>query len=324
MDAQSLSDDIYSKVQSLQDEANTALSRLESVVGIPYLSWFNMADIEPFEPQRVGGNISTADIPTLEKLDVPATANLTIDMMEGYKNKVWKSPELEKLEALMMQYIDTGGTGINAAVEAAIYERARERDLQALRDAMDLAGARTGARGARYPNSMTKAQQSEAISKYLEQKGDLNREIVKIMTDLAQKNTQFATSAALDIEKAYMDFSRAFIGVILDINRGILENFRITQEARIAEFEGQLRGIMGTIEVQMKNAELERVYNEQLMEKWKIESGVLLEKGKAQIAQAEHANSLRLSATASLASAYVGMMNSMQSNAISLVKSEGE
>jgi hypothetical protein len=51
---------------------------------------------------------------------------------------------------------------------------------------------------------------------------------------------------------------------------------------------------------------------------------VLVEKGKAQIAQAEHANSLRLSATASLASAYVGMMNSMQSNAISLVKSEGE
>lgn len=319
MDAESLSNDIYEKVNELRSDVSDAMARLESIVGMSYMSWFNFSSSPAFEPQRVNP-LSAADFPTMEKLSIPAGADLTIDMMEGYKSKVWRSAELEKLETMMLQYIETGGTGISEAVQEAIFNQGRERDLQTLRDAMDLAGARTGARGFRYPTSMTKALQKEALAKHQDNKADLNREIVRLMADLAQKNTQFAAGQTREIERDYMDFSKAFIGVILDIKRGILENFRIGQEARVAEFEGTLKGVLANLTVQEKNAGLEQTYQEQLRVKWQIESASLLEKGKAQIAQAEHANGLRLSATENLAAAYIGLMQNMQANSISLVQ----
>lgn len=319
MDAKTLSNDIYEKAKELRSEADEAMSRLESIAGMSYLSWYNFSTGPAFEPQRVNP-LSAGDFPSMTKLSIPAGAELTIDMMERYKSKVWKSSELEQLEKLMLEYIETGGTGIGLAVQDAIFNRAQERDLQALRDAMYLAGARTGARGFRYPTSMTKALQNEALKRHQDSKADLNREIVRLMADLAQKNTQFAAGETRAIERDYMDFSRAFICVILDIKRGILDKFRVEQNARIAEFEGTLKGLLANLNVQEKNAQLEQTFQEQLRAKWDVESRILLDKGKALIAQAEHANGLRLATAAHLAEAYIGLMQNMQANVISLVQ----
>ncbi|WP_243689463.1 hypothetical protein [Geotalea toluenoxydans] len=218
-----------------------------------------------------------------------------------------------------MEYIETGGVGIEQAVQDAIFNQGRERDLQTLRDAMDMAGARTGAKGCRYPTSMTKALQREAITTYQNAKADLNREIVRIMADLAQKNVQASIQAGISIEQLHADFAIKFSALHLDNARLIIEKFRTEQDAYVSEFEGTLKGIMANMEVQNVNGNLELSYQESLRQKWQIEANILLEKGKAQVQQAEQANNVKIAASQNLIAATTGMMQSLSNNAVTVI-----
>lgn len=316
MDAESLSNDIYTKVQSLQSEVQEAMQRMENIASLPYLSWFNFSQTPTFEPQRAGV-ISISDLPTLKQAIL--NIDLSNDSLTKYRSHIWQATDLDTLQNKLMEYIESGGVGIEQAVQDAIFNQGRERDLQILRDKMDLAGARTGAKGCRYPNSMTKAEQRVALSEYGYGKEDLNREITKIMADLAQKNVQFAIQAGISVEQLHSDFAIKYSALYLDNAKLIIDKFRTEQEAYVSEFEGTLRGILANLEVEKVNGTLELQYQGNLQEKWRIESEILLEKGKAQVQQAEQANNVKLSAAANLVGATTGMMQALSSNSVAVV-----
>lgn len=315
MDAESLSNDIYAKVQALQTEVQESMQRMENIASLPYLSWFNFSQTPTFEPQRAGV-ISVSDLPELKKAIL--NLDLSNDSLDKYRSHIWQGTDLDTLQNKLMEYVQSGGVGIEQAVQDAIFNQGRERDLQALRDAMDWAGARTGAKGCRYPNSMTKALQSEAIAKYQYAKTDLNREIVKIMADLAQKNVQFAIQADISIEQLHADFAIKYSALYLDNTRLIIEKFKTEQDSYIAEFEGTLKGVLANLEVQKVNGTLELTYQQNLQKKWEIEANILLDKGKAQIQQAEQANVVKLDAAKNVALTAVGLVQNLTGSAISV------
>ncbi|GAB7026022.1 hypothetical protein [Geotalea toluenoxydans] len=316
MTPQELSNDIYAKVKELQAEVQEAMQRMESIAALPYLSWYNFSSTPAFEPQRAG-TITLADLPELKKSTL--SLDLSSDKLEKYRSHIWQAADLDTLQKKLMEYIETGGVGIEQAVQDAIFNQGRERDLQTLRDAMDMAGARTGAKGCRYPTSMTKALQREAITTYQNAKADLNREIVRIMADLAQKNVQASIQAGISIEQLHADFAIKFSALHLDNARLIIEKFRTEQDAYVSEFEGTLKGIMANMEVQNVNGNLELSYQESLRQKWQIEANILLEKGKAQVQQAEQANNVKIAASQNLIAATTGMMQSLSNNAVTVI-----
>lgn len=315
MDAESLSNDIYAKVQALQSEVQDAMQRMENIASLPYLSWFNFSQTPAFEPQRAGV-ISLSDLPKLKQAIL--NIDLSNDSLTKYRSHIWQATDLNTLQAKLMEYVTTGGVGIEQAVQDAIFNQGRERDMQAMRDAMDLAGARTGAKGCRYPNSMTKALQKEILVKYQDTKGDLNREIVKIMGDLAQKNVQFAIQAGISVEQLHADFAIKYSALYLDNARLIIEKFKTEQEAYIADFEGTLRGLLANLEVEKINGSLELQYQGNLQKKWEIEANLLLERGKAQVQQAEQANNVKLAAAQNTATTAVGLVQNLTGSAISV------
>ncbi|WP_243373615.1 hypothetical protein [Geotalea sp. SG265] len=317
MTPQELSADIYAKVKELQNEVQEAMQRMENIASLPYLSWFNFSQTPTFEPQRAGV-ISIADLPKLKQALL--NIDLSNDSLEKYRSHIWQGADLDTLQNKLMEYVQTSGVGIEQAVQDAIFNQGRERDLQAMRDAMDLAGARTGAKGCRYPTSMTKALQREVLTTYQNNKNDLNREIVKTIADLAQKNVQLSIQAGISIEQLHSDFAIKFSALSLDNSRLIIEKFRVEQEAYIAEFEGTLRGILANLEVEKVNGTLELGYQENLRQKWQIEANILLEKGKAQIQQAEQANVVKIEAAKTVAATAMGTMTSLSSNAVSVIQ----
>lgn len=311
---QTINDSISSKIDELQTYIETVAGQLANYASLPYLSWVDFPPATTYTPDKTS-QITAGQLPTLAKANPdPITTSLN-----PYLSKVWTSPTLQTLQNLMMTYIETGGTGITEAVEQAIYDRGRERDLQTTRDALDMAGSRGFSRGARRPNSAIWILQNQILTNLDDKKTDTSREIIRLMTTMAQQNTQFAAQAGISIEQAYMSFSQGFAGLIMNMNQDILAKFRVEQEARVEEFRASLETIKVSLETANKNAELDMKYQDQLLNIWQIQANLAYNKVLAQIGQSEQANTVKITALQAVATTIEGLLNSLSSTGISMV-----
>ena len=308
-------DEIYTRVLQLQGLVEDSIERLVSAGALPYLSWFNFAPTTVFEPQRAGV-LTVNDLPALQMARLQGT--LEPSAMDRYNGHTWVSPLLDAIAVKLRADMASGGTGIAAAVQDAIFNRGLERDLQTLRDSMDMAGARCGSRGARIPNDMVTATTARALAEYNHVRGDASRDIVRLMAELAQKNIQFAMTTGVEVERVHMEASMRLAEKVLAMQAAIIAAFETEQRAYIAEFDGKLKAIGLDLEVKLKNATLELSYQEALRDQANREQDLLYKKGAAQIAQAEHANTLRLAALNGTVTGYSTIADQIAANSISL------
>ena len=313
--------DTINAITTMRAEAMQAYERLETIASLPYLSWFDFSALEGFSPAEPT-LIESKGLPSLEKVPTPNLTGISAETYERYRAHVWQGTNLDELQAKAMEWINSGGVGISQDVQDAIFNQGRERDLQTLRDELDLAGARTGARGFRYANSMTRTLQNQALERYSYKKTDLSREIVKTIADLAQKNVQFAFQEDVAIEGLHADFAIKFADLLRNINRDTLDRFKIEQDARIVEFEGELKRFGLGVEIDLKNATLSADHQSRLLETWKTHVGILTDRGKAQILQSEEASRVKLTAAEKLADVYSTTIQNLTGSAISVVTSK--
>jgi hypothetical protein len=314
--------DAISAIQTMRSEAMTAYDKLESIAQLPFLSWFDFSALPGFQPESPGKIELGTALPLLEKASVPLLDALGPETLERYRAHIWQGVNLDSMQGKIMQWIENGGVGISPELQDAIFDQGRERDLRTLKDEMDMAGARTGARGFRYPNSMTRTLQNQALARYSDKKADLSREIIKVIADLAQKNVQFAMAQDVDIEKLHADFAIRYADLYRNINKDILDRFRVEQEARIVEFEGKLKTLGLDIEIQLKNATLSMEHQQQLLETWKTQVSILTERGKAQIEQSKQASAVKLSAASKIAEVYSRTIQGLTGSAIKVETSK--
>lgn len=312
-------DDTIAAIHNMQSEALAAYDKLESIAALPFLSWFDFSALPDFVPEAADKiEIGTASIPILDHVNVPALDSITPDSFERYRAHIWEGTNLDSMQTTLMQWVESGGVGISSETQNAIFQQGRERDLQTLRDEMDLAGARTGARGFRYANSMTRTLQNQAMERYSYKQSDLSREILRTIADLAQKNVQFAVQQDVAIEGLHADFAIKFADMFRNINRDILDRFRIEQETRIAEFEGELKTFGLDIEVRLKNASLSLEHQQQLLQTWVQQVNILTERGKAQIEQSRQASATKLAAASKIAEVYSRTIQGLTGSAVKI------
>lgn len=196
----------------------------------------------------------------------------------------YTSELLTILTQKLYDQVISGGSGLGAAVEAAIYARAVARQELEIQTMYDNALDYFASRGCPLPPGALAGVMLEADYKINQLRTDINNDILVQESKLAQENTHFVIQKALELEKAGMDYSnqmqnRAFeaakvtVEIVLKVFELKVETYkakvviyqalaevyktRILAETAKAEFyKAQIEGVKAHVEIQRSMVEL--------------------------------------------------------------------
>ena len=202
------------------------------------------------------------------------------------------SPNLiAAVETEILQILNSGGQNVGPTISNAIFNTGYERNLQTLNDAMDLAGARAGAKGNRYTNSMLKAAQNQVLTTYQYGLDDLSRKIVEVMANFAQANLRDAINAGVRIDELQVQIFTTSAGVLTRIQELILDEYKTNVLTNYQVFEAALRLQMTDLEVQKADRDEMRAFIGQVRDQIALASRVTVTEfevgSKLQVLQAE-------------------------------------
>lgn len=197
---------------------------------------------------------------------------------------LWNSTNLGYIQNKLRSDVLTGGTGIEASVQDAIYNKAAERDLLAVNDALRLAAQQIGKKGFPIAPGRLAAQQNEILDKYLMTKAETSRSVMTNTAELAQKNIQFAINGLTQLEQLQVQFAISFADRMLNVAKFSVDaaialinisiakfNARIeAYKAEVSSFELKIRAEAQKIEIFKSQIEASRIKNEINMQQIEI------------------------------------------------------
>jgi FtsZ-binding cell division protein ZapB len=177
--------------------------------------------------------------------------------------------QMSAIETQLATYM-AGGTGLNAAVENAIYERSRSKQDGEARRLQDAAWSSAADRGFTLPNGALVAGLQSARQAAADNNAASAREIVVVQAEMEQKNLQFAVTTStglrttmLNATLAYMqnltainaqalDYAKAVLGAIIEVYNAQVKAFGVKMEAYKAEaavYEVKIKGAMAYVDL---------------------------------------------------------------------------
>lgn len=177
------------------------------------------------------GNVAVPDAPVVTMPDTPQFLSIMtptfggVDMHEGWLNKLDDIPELQLLRPEPMQYQRgeayasqlltnmqallnerlRGGTGLNASVEQALWDRGRDRETQiALAGEAEVMRS-AEAMGFRLPVGTLAAQIADGRRIYHDKLSGLSRDISIKQAELEQENLKQAIAVSVQLEGQLME-----------------------------------------------------------------------------------------------------------------------
>lgn len=196
------------------------------------------------------------------------SVNGYVDAMLTQRNPQY-SAQMAAIEAQLTRYL-AGGTGLNAAVENAIYARAQSKNDAEARRVRDAAYAEAAKRGFTLPTGALMSAQQTARQAGADNNAKAATEITVMQAEMEQKNLQFAvtTSTALrttvlnatlsymqnlgQLNGQAMDYAKTILSSILEMYNTSVKVFTVKLEAYKADavvFETRLKSAMAGIEL---------------------------------------------------------------------------
>jgi hypothetical protein len=199
----------------------------------------------------------------------------TIAMLDGYVDAYIErfAPEfhtqMAAIEAKLTTYL-AGGTGLDATVETAIYERSRTKQDAEARRVRDAAYADAAANGFTLPPGMLQASVRRARQAGADNLAQSAREIVVLQAELEQKNLQWAVGMSADLRKTLLasalsyhqnlvtingqaiEYAKSVVGMIVEAYNVAARAFGVQLEAYKAEaqvYDTRLKAALAGIEV---------------------------------------------------------------------------
>ncbi len=192
--------------------------------------------------------------------DVPELDLLQPTPLSYQRGPVYASQMLENLKGVIGQRI-LGGTGLNPAIEQALWDRARDRETQmALANEQDVMRA-SEALGFALPPGVLAAQLRDARQAYHDKLSTLSREISIEQAKLEQENLKQAIAEGMQLESQLMDYALKLEQMAFDAARAAAENSLQVYNAGVERFKALLQGFQvyaATYETIIK-AELNKV-----------------------------------------------------------------
>jgi hypothetical protein len=157
--------------------------------------------------------------------------------------------EIAGLAAKVLAFIDSGGPGISDAVQTALMDNMRERDLQILDDALLRVRSSDALSGFPFPTSITQAAQNEITKKYQDDYSNRNREILALMTERAHQTAMNGLNAGVQLTQIKSGLITDVWKLHYSLQGLILEEFKALLGAEQTRVETELRKILADYEV---------------------------------------------------------------------------
>lgn len=167
--------------------------------------------------------------------------------------------------------IDNGGSGIDPDVEAALHARDTERKRIANEKAYAVASANIASRALSFPQLAMANLDARMAGEILRQEHASSNEIVIASGDLAQKNSQFAVTTGLDIEKMLRAFHEVQEKLTLAGRQAVAEFVLKKYAERAQVFIAKWQGIAAEMRAKVDAANVVVSVNTAIIEKFKAE-----------------------------------------------------
>ena len=187
------------------------------------------------------------------------------------------------LEQAIKDIVESGGQNVSTEVQDAVFYSGRERSKQVLQDALDLAGARVGAKGFRYPNSMLKAAQQELIKSWQNNYEDYSRKVVETMANFAQRNIEMAIGNGVRIDEARVSVFTALTRAKSEIYQLCIDKYKSELSANLQAFDAAVKVLMTDLEVQKMDREEMRAFISMQREQLELKSRVAVSEFEGQL-----------------------------------------
>lgn len=177
--------------------------------------------------------------------------------------------QMSAIETQLTKYLQ-GGTGLNPAVEDAIYARARSKQDAEARRVRDQSLSDAATRGFTMPSGALLSATQQARQAGADNNAAGAREIVVIQAEMEQKNLQFAVTTSTGLRTAmvsamlsYMqnvtqlnaqalDYAKSILNAIVEMYNTQAKVFGLQLEAYkadVAVYEALMRGVLATVEI---------------------------------------------------------------------------
>lgn len=178
----------------------------------------------------------------LDRLDDVPTLNILEPTPYSYaRGPEYASTLLGELKARLLNRLQTS-TGLDAAVEQAIWDRARDREtVIALGNEADIS-RQSEALGYLLPPGVLTAQIRAAQQSYYDKLSGLSRDIAIKQADLEQANLRETIAAGMQMESTLIDYSFKMEQISFDIARTTADNAIQVHNAAIERFRALLQG----------------------------------------------------------------------------------
>lgn len=173
--------------------------------------------------------------------DIPELEILAPTPYSYARGPEYASTLLANLKAVLNERM-AGGTGLPAAVEQAIFDRGRTRELQASL-ANEAEVMRAGeALGFPLPPGVLAAQLREAQQRYYDKTADLSREIMIKQAELEQTNMRETIAAGMQLEGQLIDYSFKLESLTFEAAKAAAENALAIYNGALEQYKALLQG----------------------------------------------------------------------------------
>lgn len=157
--------------------------------------------------------------------------------------------EIAGLAAKVLAFIDSGGPGISEAVQTALTDNMRERDLQILDDVLLRVRHSDALSGFPFATSITDAGEAEHRKKWQDDYSNRNREITALMTERAHQTAMNGLNAGVQLTQIKSGLITDVWKLHYSMQGLILEEFKVLLVAEQTRVETELRKILADYEI---------------------------------------------------------------------------
>lgn len=231
------------------------------------------------------------DIPSLDEITLPDKPEIDLSSFDAtaptftntappaelnYQPEPYNSDIKIELFKKILKDLENGGTGLDVEVEGELYARGLERQRVENERLYKEVEDQFSASGFTLPSGTYAARMLEVSNEISRKNDQLNRDIVISQAELAQKNTQFTTEQAKQLEKMLMDFyhqqesrsleaAKAILQGNLEIYNATIEGKRLELDkykTEAAVFESKIRAELSAVEVYRAQIEATKAESE--------------------------------------------------------------
>jgi hypothetical protein len=221
------------------------------------------------------------DDPSYTDIDLPATPTLEEVVMGAlgelpdepgdmpavdfaYDESTYYSALTTYISSLLTDWVQNGGTGLDADVEEAIWDRERGRRELKNEAMYDEAETYFSSRGFTLPPGALSGRLLEIQKEISRDETEVNNNISVAQAELAQKNTQFAVTSGLNLDQVQREHFN-------QVSNRLLERAKVAVEIILRAYESKVTTYAARIEAYKKQVDAEVA---------KVSAAVSLNEGK--------------------------------------------